>query len=416
MFILIFFLLLSLSQFINNKVLSISDDSEDAYAFNKKDSVILGILFLVGIILQILGQFKLIDSIFWWACLGYFLISFIILIVILQVRKTSIIKKREEMTRVYEILQKLVDKKGEGLDYNNAPFTLGYKYGNINLIRVTIDPITFDEKILVPLLSQLNNFLPTYTWNFDLHLDQRYIDFNGLDKPPTMARWPGSWLRPAKFMPLGLTGKGEIPFTPDSVNKKTLGRSLFLDNSGNPIEADTSLPSQPQALVCGAPLSLDTIIPTTTGYKTMETISINDYVFDLNNKPVKVLDILNIHHSNKLYKLVFKNDTNKNIIIKADDIHKWGIIEDISIKIISTDQLQIGDILPGIPYNYKLISKEIIPNELVRCIKVDSKQHLFLITDKKYNSWTGGNYYPYKAIYTRNTGGGKAIWIEQEIE
>ena len=49
MFILIFFLLLSLSQFINNKVLSISDDSEDAYAFNKKDSIILGIIFLIGI-------------------------------------------------------------------------------------------------------------------------------------------------------------------------------------------------------------------------------------------------------------------------------------------------------------------------------------------------------------------------------
>ena len=81
MFILIFFLLLSLSQFINNKVLSISDESEDAYAFNKKDSIILGVIFLTGIILQVLGQFKLIDKIYWWACLGYFLISFIVLIV-----------------------------------------------------------------------------------------------------------------------------------------------------------------------------------------------------------------------------------------------------------------------------------------------------------------------------------------------
>ena len=414
MFILIFFLLLSLSQFINNKVLSISDESEDAYAFNKKDSIILGVIFLTGIILQVLGQFKLIDKIYWWACLGYFLISFIVLIVILQVRKTEIIKKREEMTRVYEILQKLVDKKGEGLDYNNAPFTLGYKYGNINLIRVTIDPITFDEKILIPLLSQLNNFLPTYTWNFDLHLDQRYIDFNGLDKPPTMARWPGSWLRPAKFMPLGLTGKGEIPFTPDSVNKKQLGRSLFMDNSGNPIPADTSLPSQPQGLVCGAPLGLNTIIPTTTGYKTIETIEIGDYVFDLENKPVKVLEKSQIYYNRKCYKLRFFN-FNTCIEIISDSQHKFPKVKNNSYIETAVDNLKEFDKILGNNIEYILLNKVEILSEPVQCILVDSNSHLFLITDKKENNWNGGNTYPYNAIYTRNTGGGKAIWIEQEI-
>ena len=47
---------------------------------------------------------------------------------------------------------------------------------------------------------------------------------------------------------------------------------------------------------------------------------------------------------------------------------------------------------------------------------VDSDSHLFLITDEKNDNWKGGSSYPYKAIYTRNTGGGKAIYVNQEIE
>ena len=83
-------------------------------------------------------------------------------------------------------------------------------------------------------------------------LEERYLTLIGYDKPPTMARWPGSWLRHFRFMPLGLSGKGEIAYQPDSVPKNEYGRSHFMDESGKPLEADRSLPTQPQVLCCGA--------------------------------------------------------------------------------------------------------------------------------------------------------------------
>ena len=64
MFILIFFLILSSTQFINNKIIEVSDDSEDAYNFNARDSLIIVGLFLLGIVLQIVSKFGFITKYF----------------------------------------------------------------------------------------------------------------------------------------------------------------------------------------------------------------------------------------------------------------------------------------------------------------------------------------------------------------
>ena len=131
-------------------------------------------------------------------------------------------------------------------------YLLEHKYNTINRIDVTVDPITFDDKYLPEYLNQLNNFLSTYTWNYELHLEERLVSFVGYDKPPTVARWHGNWLRPTRFFTLGITGKGEIAWMPDKVDKKKLGKSQFLDEMGNPLQADMELPSAPQGLICGA--------------------------------------------------------------------------------------------------------------------------------------------------------------------
>ena len=252
MFILIFFLVVAVSQFIVNKMLSISDDNEDSYAYSKKDSLILAILFVVGIALQILSpRIELLQSLYWWLCGAYLVAALIIMLIFMTLKKNKIEKQHEEIRQVYEILQKMVDRKNEGLDFNNVPFTLGYKYGNINKIDVVVEPTSFDEKVLSVILQQLNNFLPTFTWSYELHLEERYMTFIGNDKPPTVARWPGSWLRPLHAFPMGISGNGELIWQPDSANKKRLGRSQFLDEKGNPVKADLSLSKAPQGLVAG---------------------------------------------------------------------------------------------------------------------------------------------------------------------
>lgn len=250
MYVLIYFLSVSLSQYISNITMDVTTDNEENFNYSRQDSLLLIGLFIVAIILQAVNNLIINYAI--WVMLVYLLISVSITLTLTTLRKQRIEKTREEITQIYEILHNLVDKKGKGVDFNNVPFTLEHKYNTINKIDVIIDPITFDDKYLPEYLNQLNNFLSTYTWNYELHLEERKISFVGYDKPPTVARWKGSWLRPTRFFTLGITGKGEIAWMPDKVDKKKLGKSQFLDEMGNPLQADMELPPAPQGLICGA--------------------------------------------------------------------------------------------------------------------------------------------------------------------
>lgn len=250
MYVLIYFLSVSLSQYISNLTMDVTTDNEENFNYSKQDSLLLIGLFIVAIILQAVNN--LIINYAVWVMLTYLLVSVSITLTLTTLRKQRIEKTREEITQIYEILHNLVDKKGKGVDFNNVPFTLEHKYNTINKIDVIVDPITFDDKYLPEYLNQLNNFLSTYTWNYELHLEERKISFVGYDKPPTVARWKGSWLRPTRFFSLGITGKGEFGWLPDKVDKKRLGKSQFLDEMGNPLPADMELPSAPQGLICGA--------------------------------------------------------------------------------------------------------------------------------------------------------------------
>lgn len=250
MYVLIYFLSVSLSQYISNITMDVTTDNEENFNYSRQDSLLLIGLFIVAIILQAVNNLIINYAI--WVMLTYLLVSVSITLTLTTLRKQRIEKTREEITQIYEILHNLVDKKGKGVDFNHVPFTLEHKYNTINKIDVIVDPITFDDKYLPEYLNQLNNFLSTYTWNYELHLEERKISFIGYDKPPTVARWQGSWLRPTRFFTLGITGKGEIAWMPDKVDKKRLGKSQFLDEMGNPLPADMELPPAPQGLVCGA--------------------------------------------------------------------------------------------------------------------------------------------------------------------
>lgn len=250
MYVLIYFLAVSLSQYISNLTMNVTTDNEENFNYSTSDSLLLVGMLLVAVILQILNS--LFINYAMWVMLVYLVTCMGITLTMTALRKQRIEKTREEITQIYEILHSLVDKKGKGVDFNNVPFTLEHKYNTINRIDVTVDPVSFDDKYLPEYLNQLNNFLSTYTWNYELHLEERKVSFIGYDKPPTVARWKGNWLRPTRFFSLGITGKGEFGWLPDKVDKKKLGKSQFLDEMGNPLPADMELPTAPQGLVCGA--------------------------------------------------------------------------------------------------------------------------------------------------------------------
>ena len=262
MFLLIFFLVMSISQYINNWMMQIDDSSEDAYYYGQRDSRYIALTFLLSIVLEVITRVNIpaikpfIQNYLGYITLGYGLTVLLLMILLSGLRKQDILKKREELLNVFQIVRPLITSaKDAEIDYNNPGFELEYKYGNVNKINVPVEPTKFSsgvDKVLTPIVAQLNAFLPTYSWNYESHLEERYLTLVGSDKPPELARWPGSWLRHFRFMPVGISGKGEVAYQPDSVPKKEYGRSLYLNEKGDPIPTDTSLPTQPQALVCGA--------------------------------------------------------------------------------------------------------------------------------------------------------------------
>lgn len=248
MFIVIFFITVAMSQYIANKMLNIDNDNKDSYIFERKESLIIFIILLVGIILQLLSKISIFNKLFWPLSGIYLCSSLITMMLVMSKKKARIEQVRVEITQIYEILQKLVDKKNEGLNFNKVPFELSYKYGYVQQIKVAVEPTTFDDKILSMLLQQLNSFLPKFEWNYEPHLEERYILLVGSDKPPNLARWPGSWLRHFRYMPIGISGDGEVGWQPDVIPKNRMGESQYLDEYNKPIPTNTKLPRQPQGL------------------------------------------------------------------------------------------------------------------------------------------------------------------------
>ena len=146
-------------------------------------------------------------------------------------------------------------------------------------------------------------------------------------------------------------------------------------------------------------LQLDTIIPTTDGYKTVENIKIGDEVFGYENKPIKVIDVLDLYEINESYLLTFISTANESIQVITDNLHQFPVIKNSKINLINCENLKEGNIIIGLN-KYLLLSKIKIENMTVRCIKVDSEEHLFLITDQIEQNWLGGSSYSYNALYT----------------
>ena len=411
MFIFVFFIVVALSQFITNKILNISDDNTVGYTYSKRDSLVILLFLAIAVGLQFI---KFENKKLLFILLGvYFFGTVLTMVILATVKRVIIARQREELQQVFDVLTPVLPKNIE-LDFNNPPFKLGYEKHQINRIIIEINPNTFKETVATNLCLSLNKYLPNYEWMSEFDFAARECIFVGTPLPPSVAKYPGSWLRPAEFIPIGLSGLGEISWTINSV--KDTGSSLYIYDDGKKAKTVDS-PSAPQALAVGSPLGLDTIVPTTNGYKTIETIKIGDYVFDLNNKPVKVLNKSEVFLNHNIYKLKFNNGS-KSITIIADEEHKFPIIKDYVDKTyenIMVKDMNINDHILANNSSYNLYKKEPIETQPVQCILVDSDNHLFLITDKKYQ-WNGGQSYPYEAIYTRNTGGGKAIYINQTIE
>ncbi|CAH9015014.1 putative terminase large subunit [Vibrio phage 489E54-1] len=69
----------------------------------------------------------------------------------------------------------------------------------------------------------------------------------------------------------------------------------------------------------GKALSLDTVIPTPSGWSTMGDLQVGDVVFDENGKPCNVTGVTDIQYNRTCYEVVFSNG--EKVIADAD--HQW---------------------------------------------------------------------------------------------
>ena len=71
----------------------------------------------------------------------------------------------------------------------------------------------------------------------------------------------------------------------------------------------------------GKALSLDTKIPTLTGFKTMGDLQVGDYVLDENGNPTKITYVSDVFYNHKCYEVIFEDG--ERIIADAD--HLWNV-------------------------------------------------------------------------------------------
>lgn len=121
----------------------------------------------------------------------------------------------------------------------------------------------------------------------------------------------------------------------------------------------------------GLALDLNTPIKTTTGWTTMGEVKIGDQIYDDLINPCTVTYTSPIYTDHSCYELTFA-PSYETII--ADENHLWVITN--SETPISTKDLTPGMVL--IQDQHTLIRKTAVPPRPVRCIQVDSPNHLFL--------------------------------------
>jgi len=246
MFIFIFFLIVALSQFVTNKLLNISDDNSVGYTYSKRDSLILVGFLGASILFQILPLKG--HKIFWILCGIYAFALLLTMVILATLKKIIIIKQREELQQVFDVLEPVLPKNTE-LDMNNPPFKLGYEDTKINRITISINPNTFKETVAVNLCLSLNKYLPNYEWVNEFDFAARECAFVGTPLPPGIAKYKGSWLRPTEFIPIGLSGLGEVSWNLNSI--KNVGRSCYIYDDGKTAKT-VDTPSAPQALCVGS--------------------------------------------------------------------------------------------------------------------------------------------------------------------
>lgn len=214
--------------------------------------IIIGILVL-GIILNfVMSNYPKI----YMLVLGiYSVITLAGIIIANQLRLQRIEDRRNDIDEVFKILDKIFKKKSEEIDYNNVPFTILYDKTDrkkIASIKIEIDdPNLFNDYNLTDSVNRLNQFFQYFQWLQKVDFPKRECIFIGKKKPPGMAVFNGSDLRPWNWIPLGIGSNGEVGWNLGA-SSSNMGQSMFRFEDTGQLAGTTDVSKAPQCLTLGS--------------------------------------------------------------------------------------------------------------------------------------------------------------------
>ena len=131
----------------------------------------------------------------------------------------------------------------------------------------------------------------------------------------------------------------------------------------------------------GKALDVETPIMTTTGWKRMGDLTINDQVFDEKGEPIRILVVSEVWNNRPCYEVKFSDGS----VIIADENHDWYVdVDTDGTFILETKSIyKIIYWLNSKVWIHETFSRQIVSitpvtNRATVCIEVDSPTHLFL--------------------------------------
>jgi replicative DNA helicase len=137
----------------------------------------------------------------------------------------------------------------------------------------------------------------------------------------------------------------------------------------------------------GKALSLDTPLPTPTGWTTMGEVRVGDYLIGADGMPTRVVAATEVMLGRPCFEVEFSDGS----VIVADAEHQWptlrGIVETARLKIGADVISAVGarrSVGAGAPHperSFGVTAVRPIATVPVRCVQVDNDDHLYLAGD-----------------------------------
>ena len=252
MFILSFVLCYVLVLFRFNKKASVEENSSENLSFDKKDSLIIFSIFALGLIFQIVFSYIHVSTLVSLACLSAY--SFVIIPVFVYVnvhREKEIEEYQSIVAKVYEALGTKIAPKVDKIDYANLPFELSFDENKqLNGVTAKTDFATLqNSEYASGITFSLNHAFSNFKWVSYADFEKGVFRFEAQKLPPKIAFFKGSNLRPATFVPVAVSGEGEVSWNMNYSGP--LGESEWTYEDGTRTETVTA-PTSPHLLVVGS--------------------------------------------------------------------------------------------------------------------------------------------------------------------